>query len=186
MANNNHLADRFFHRRLLVLIGVTGFFFLIVVIRLFVLQVVNQAQYNRRSDNLIFREIRISALRGDILDRNNTLLATNRNSFSVKIIPADVPSGQMEDVLTNLSYALDIPPADRACSFAASASFPSMTFDFNTAFSSKYLRMADLASGLSDIVSASMSRAPDNAASVFSTPFSAETNSAAFGPHSEF
>lgn len=109
MANNNHLTDRFFHRRLLVLIGVTGFFFLIVVIRLFVLQVVNQAQYNRRSDNLIFREIRISALRGDILDRNNTLLATNRNSFSVKIIPADVPSGQMEDVLTNLSYALDIP-----------------------------------------------------------------------------
>ena len=99
-----------FHNRLFVLLGAAGVIFLLIVVRLFVLQIVNQTQYSRRAVNLTFREIRIPALRGDILDRNNTLLAANRNSFSVKIIPADVPPEQMEEVLANLSYALDIPP----------------------------------------------------------------------------
>ncbi len=96
-------------RRVAVLLWLTGFAFFLIITRLFVLQIVNQAQYQEKAINLARREIRIPALRGDILDCHNELLASNRDTFSIEIIPADVPNGQMEDVLTNLSYALNIP-----------------------------------------------------------------------------
>lgn len=96
-------------RRIRVLIGMTVAILSLILTRLLVLQIVNQAQYHEKAINLARREIRIPSLRGDILDCNNELLATNRDTFSVEIIPADVPTDQMKEVLAHLSFALKIP-----------------------------------------------------------------------------
>lgn len=106
---DNKIRQQDLKHRIFVLLLFSGITFFLIAVRLFVLQIVNQAQYQEKAINLARREIRIPALRGDILDCNNKLLASNRDTFSVEIIPADVPYGKMEDVLTDLAYVLDIP-----------------------------------------------------------------------------
>jgi penicillin-binding protein 2 len=61
------------------------FLFLILTVRLLVLQLVNGAYYRRLSDDLINREVPLKARRGAIYDRRGEVLAWNRPSFQVDI-----------------------------------------------------------------------------------------------------
>lgn len=107
--SETRLKQQFYRNRLVVLMSLVIIVSLFIILRLFVLQIVNREQYEAKANNLARREIRIPALRGDVLDCNNNLLASNKESFAIELIPADIPSDQIEDVITNLSYALDIP-----------------------------------------------------------------------------
>lgn len=76
---------RFFSNRGLVVGSIVGLFVLIVLVRLFQLQIVKSSDYYDSYMNTTKREVSIPALRGNIYDRNGKLLAGNRVVYSVTI-----------------------------------------------------------------------------------------------------
>ncbi len=77
--------------RLLVWRGVVIFISLVMIARLWQLQMVEGETYRIRADRNRFRQVDIPAPRGVIYDRNGEILARNRPSFSVAVVPADLP-----------------------------------------------------------------------------------------------
>ena len=72
-------------RLFLVLIAV------ILVGRLWYLQLVSGDYYREHADRNRFRFTRVEAPRGVIYDRNGTILVRNRPSYAATITPADLP-----------------------------------------------------------------------------------------------
>lgn len=91
----------------LKILGVGIFVFLfLVACNLFYLQLVRGSAYYRLSINNSIRVIPIEGPRGRILDRNGVVLADNRHSFDVAIIPQQME--QTEEIFTFLSRALKV------------------------------------------------------------------------------
>jgi penicillin-binding protein 2 len=77
--------------RLLVLKLLIGIIPLILIGRLWYLQMVQGESYRVLADRNRFRDVDVAAPRGVIYDLNGEILARNRPSFSVEIVPADLP-----------------------------------------------------------------------------------------------
>lgn len=99
-------------QRILVLSFVVGIVFLFLVIRLWHLQILNVEDYQAMSENNRLRFVPVAASRGAILDRNGTVLVSNRPSFSLAIVPQEVTD--KEALLTLLSNLLGLDRADMA------------------------------------------------------------------------
>ncbi len=81
----------------------------IVVGRLFLLQVVHHKEYQQSVSEQVQRTSTVSAERGEILDRNNVVLATNVSVWRVFISPVDiVDSSQASFIARNLSQILNV------------------------------------------------------------------------------
>lgn len=85
---------------------------LVLVVQLYRLQIVQGAYYREQADNNRFRVVTIAAPRGLIYDRHHEFLARNFPSYSVGIVPADLPTGAARDlVLQRLSDIVGVPVA---------------------------------------------------------------------------
>ncbi len=73
------------------------------------LQIVQGEQYLQRADRNRFRLTSIDAPRGTICDREGRLLARNVPSFTVSVVPADLPEEDESRVFQYLSILLGIP-----------------------------------------------------------------------------
>lgn len=71
------------NRRIRALFVLFLLLFLVVVVRLFILQIIQHGFFQERSSEQRTRIINLSANRGDILDRNGEILATSIDTFSV-------------------------------------------------------------------------------------------------------
>ncbi len=69
---------------------------LILLGRLFQLQVLNYGSYAALADSNRLREITIPAPRGLIFDRNGTLLARNRPSYQLAIVPSELTDDDVD------------------------------------------------------------------------------------------
>jgi penicillin-binding protein 2 len=87
------------------------FVFFGLVVQLWYLQVVQWQKYLLQSDRNRFRLMSIEAPRGIIYDRHGNILVRNKPSFTVTIVPADLPDDEakQEAVFARLSALLDIP-----------------------------------------------------------------------------
>ncbi len=65
--------------------------------RLWQLQMVAGEKYRLLADRNRLRQVDVAAPRGVIYDRNGEILARNRPSFSVIVIPGDLPQDQEGD-----------------------------------------------------------------------------------------
>ncbi|QQO08160.1 penicillin-binding protein 2 [Breznakiella homolactica] len=101
-------GDRSEHRiKLLQLL----FIVIIVVyaLRLFSMQIVSGEVYRSQAQNIARRTTIIPAQRGEIYDQNfNQPMVLNTDSFAVNIIPAEIPRGQIPEILKELSGILGI------------------------------------------------------------------------------
>ncbi|MFI3257334.1 MAG: penicillin-binding protein 2, partial [Spirochaetales bacterium] len=76
----------------------------IYILKLFSLQIIEGAQYQRQSSFISSRVQVITAQRGEIFDRNGTVpIASNIDSWAVDIVPAEIPSERFDDVLARLA-----------------------------------------------------------------------------------
>jgi penicillin-binding protein 2 len=103
-----HIPEDPFRRRILGLgaAGVIGFAALSA--RLWHLQIRGFGTYRDRADNNRLRRIRVEPPRGVIYDRNRILLVRNRPSYTVSIVPADLPR-PAEPVYRRLGRVLAMP-----------------------------------------------------------------------------
>jgi penicillin-binding protein 2 len=90
-------------RRILLLSFVVGALFFVLVLRLWHLQILNADDYRSMSENNRLRFVPEAASRGAIMDRNGTVLVSNRPSFSLAVVPQEVKD---RDALLNLLVSL--------------------------------------------------------------------------------
>ena len=79
------------HYRLLVLRLLVAAIAAVMISRLWQIQMVEGDRYLILSDQNRYRQVDVKAARGVIYDRNGEILARNRPSFTVAIVPADLP-----------------------------------------------------------------------------------------------
>lgn len=73
------------------------------------LQIVQGEESLERANRNRFRLVSIPAPRGVIYDRQERLLVKNTPSFTVSVIPADLPPEKEEEVIQRLAYLLEMP-----------------------------------------------------------------------------
>ena len=85
-------------QRILLFSFVVGAIFFFLVLRLWHLQILNAESYLSQSENNRLRFVPEAASRGAIMDRNGTVLTSNRPSFSLAVVPQEVKD---RDALVN-------------------------------------------------------------------------------------
>ncbi len=77
--------------RVAVIGGVALALFAIIFFRLWYLQVLSGSQYRQEANVNRVRALPIAAPRGEILDRNGNVLATDRTTYAVQVVPDALP-----------------------------------------------------------------------------------------------
>ena len=90
--------------------GFVSAVFVIILVRLWYLQVVSGEAFRERSENNRLRTIFVPPPRGLILDRDGIVLAKNRLSFNVDLISEDSPDPVA--TLRHLAKIIDIDPSE--------------------------------------------------------------------------
>jgi penicillin-binding protein 2 len=99
-------------KRILVISFVVGVAFLLLVIRLWHLQILRAEDYLAKSESNRLRFVPVAASRGAVMDRSGTILVSNRPSFSLAVIQQEVTD--KEALLTLLSELLGLDRAEMA------------------------------------------------------------------------
>src|SRR5882724_820310 len=96
--------------RVAILGGVALVMFAVIFFRLWYLQVLSGDKYLVEANNNRIREIRVTAPRGQILDRNGHVLVENRTSLALQLNPQKLPgnAGERRAELTRLGHAAGI------------------------------------------------------------------------------
>jgi penicillin-binding protein 2 len=82
----------------------------LIVVRLFVLQISQHERYTTLSENNRVKVLPLPPTRGFIFDRNGVLLAENRASYSLEIVPEQVED--MDETLTELTKVMSLDEVD--------------------------------------------------------------------------
>jgi penicillin-binding protein 2 len=104
--------------------------FIALSLQLWRLQIIEGKEYRLRADNNRFRTEMLDAPRGVIYDRRGTIQVRNRPSFTVRLIPANVPDDEVEreSEFALLASLLDMPvtadPNDNRLALAREAFQP--------------------------------------------------------------
>jgi penicillin-binding protein 2 len=84
--------------------------FVTYTVRLFGMQILSGEVYVARAQDIARRTTVIPAQRGEIYDRNfSRPLVLNADSFAVSITPAEVPQGEIPDIISRVARIIDIP-----------------------------------------------------------------------------
>lgn len=103
-------------------------FGLIIVFRLFNLQVVEGEKYNADSQSRMLKEDVIEASRGKILDRNGVPIAINKQGFAIQIVKTDINTSELNAMLLKLVQILDKNKVSHADSLSKYLTFNPITF----------------------------------------------------------
>ena len=93
-------------KRLIYAIIALGFFLFLLIIRLFIVQIIDGRNLSKKAVEQWMRDIPLSALRGTIYDRNGVVLASSYTTYDVYIRPNSI--SQKEKALNFLSEILEL------------------------------------------------------------------------------
>jgi penicillin-binding protein 2 len=96
--------------------------FLILLVRLYYLQIIEGPELVRQSQNNWFRFQGIPPMRGLIFDRHGVLLVDNRPAFNVSIVPREVRNP--DEVVQRLAELIDVSPEDLVSKLAEAKGAP--------------------------------------------------------------
>jgi penicillin-binding protein 2 len=102
---------RNFQVRLAVSAGVVLVVFLVLLVRLFYVQVLRHDHYYTLAENNRISIVPIIPNRGLILDRNSAVLAHNYAAYTLEITPSK--AGALEPLIAELGQVVEIAPKDR-------------------------------------------------------------------------
>jgi penicillin-binding protein 2 len=92
-----------------VLAGVIVVAFLVLVGKLFGLQVVNRLEYEERAEAVASRSTPLHAERGRIYDRNyDTPLVTNRDSFAIEVVPGEISRDSLQSEFQRIAQFVGV------------------------------------------------------------------------------
>jgi len=101
-----------FRSRVVVVSAFILLAFLLLVLRLFYLQIIRYEDLNEQAENNRTAIVPIVPNRGVIMDRNGIVLATNYSAYTLEITPAKVVM-PLEEVIDQLAGVIDIQSRDK-------------------------------------------------------------------------
>lgn len=122
-------------RRLNIFSAIAIITILILLARLFQVQILEGDKYKTRAFDNRTREISIQTVRGKILDRNGEVLARNTASHNVVIVPAELPEdeGAQQEIFRKLSLLIDMPVHQNVINEVTARQFTPCFNDFGIA-----------------------------------------------------
>ena len=107
---NSYFNNKFFNlnRQPLVFYSITAFTFLLILFRLIFLQLLNNDNYKKMSDENRIRLIATQPIRGRILDKNGLVLADSRFQYSLIIKPQYVSENSWQNHKSKISKLFNI------------------------------------------------------------------------------
>jgi penicillin-binding protein 2 len=112
LGSNLHADLHRFRGRVLVATAFAAVCFLLLIGRLFYLQVVRHDDYQAQAESNRTAVVPIVPNRGVIIDRNGVVLATNYSAYTIEITPARLRE-PIDTVIDQLAQVIDIQPRDR-------------------------------------------------------------------------
>ena len=101
------MKNKTFHKKKILVVFLAGFILILYLIgRLVYLMVFDAEYYQQKAEDLHERERDIKAARGEIIDRNGTVLATNRTVCTISVIHSQIENP--EKVIEKLSEFLEM------------------------------------------------------------------------------
>lgn len=101
------MKNKTFHKKKILVVFLAAFILILYLIgRLVYLMVFDAEYYQQKAEDLHERERDIKAARGEIIDRNGTLLATNRTVCTISVIHSQIENP--EKVIEKLSEFLEM------------------------------------------------------------------------------
>ena len=101
------MKNKTFHKKKILVVFLAAFILILYLIgRLVYLMVFDAEYYQQKAEDLHERERDIKAARGEIIDRNGTVLATNRTVCTISVIHSQIENP--EKVIEKLSEFLDM------------------------------------------------------------------------------
>lgn len=101
------MKNKTFHKKKILVVFLAAFILILYLIgRLVYLMVFDAKYYQQKAENLHERERDIKAARGEIIDRNGTVLATNRTVCTISVIHSQIENP--EKVIEKLSELLEM------------------------------------------------------------------------------
>ena len=79
---------------------------IILLVRLFNLQIVHGAEYRETSNTRLSRESTLEATRGDILDRTGNVLATTKTTFNISLYKTKSDDETLNKCILNITNLL--------------------------------------------------------------------------------
>jgi len=79
---------------------------IVLISTLFYLQIIKGEEYRTQSNNRLLRENIVQAPRGDILDRNNNVLVTNKMGFSLMLYKINISTEKLNESLLKITNIL--------------------------------------------------------------------------------
>lgn len=125
------MKEKLNNRYLILCLGFIVFG-LIIVFRLFNLQVVEGEKYNADSQKRMLKETSIKAPRGKIFDRFGVPLAINRQGFAIQIVKTDIDTSELNEMLLKLSNVFEEYNTSYADSLSGYLTFDPLTFNGRT------------------------------------------------------
>lgn len=97
--------------RMIIFRAIVVISMMVVVLRLWSMQVVSFEDYAAAADENRYRLVSVDAPRGVIYDRQGRLLVHNVPSFAVSVVPGDLPEDELEReaVLRRVADLLEMP-----------------------------------------------------------------------------
>ena len=95
-----------FKSRLLIILSIILCIFILIIGKVFYIQVIEYDKLNKLANDLWSRNLPISADRGIIYDRNKKILATNITTTSLVVVPSQI--NNKEEVARTLSEILNV------------------------------------------------------------------------------
>lgn len=101
------MKNKTFHKKKILVVFLAAFILILYLIgRLVYLMVFDAEYYQQKAEDLHERERDIKAVRGEIIDRNGTVLATNRTVCTISVIHSQIENP--EKVIEKLSEFLEM------------------------------------------------------------------------------
>lgn len=101
------MKNKTFHKKKILVVFLAAFILILYLIgRLVYLMVFDAEYYQQKAEDLHERERDIKAARGEIIDRNGTVLATNRTVCTISVIHSQIENP--EKVIEKLSEFLEM------------------------------------------------------------------------------
>ena len=80
---------------------------IIIIVRLFSLQIVNGQEYLEKSNSRLTRETTVKASRGNILDCNGNILAGTKIKYSLELYKSKIETNQLNNTILNTIKVLE-------------------------------------------------------------------------------
>ena len=101
------MFSKYIHKRIKIIFLIIIFCFILIIGKVFYIQVIDYNKLNEYANNLWSRNLPIEADRGKITTSDGTIIADNLTTVSLVFIPNQIPKDQKEQIAIEIANILE-------------------------------------------------------------------------------